>query len=65
MSDQVQRAYSTAFKESVVLRIEAGERLAAVAAELGSRRKLLDEWRDAYRELGVAGLNRAADQVIA
>jgi len=58
MSDQVQRAYSTAFKESVVLRIEAGERLAAVAAELGIRRKLLYDWRDAYRELGVAGLNR-------
>jgi len=58
MSDQVQRVYSTAFKESVVLRIEAGERLAAVARELGIRRKLLYEWRDAYRELGVAGLNR-------
>jgi transposase-like protein len=58
MSDQVQRVYSTAFKESVVLRIEAGERLAAVAAELGIRRKLLYDWRDAYRELGVAGLNR-------
>jgi hypothetical protein len=36
-----------------------------VVAELGIRRKLLYEWRDAYRELGVAGLNRAADQVIA
>jgi transposase-like protein len=58
MSDQVQRAYSTAFKESVVLRIEAGERLAAVAAELGIRRKLLYDWRHAYRKLGVAGLNR-------
>jgi hypothetical protein len=35
MSDQPQRAFSTAFKESVVLRPRAGERLAAVADELG------------------------------
>jgi transposase-like protein len=58
MSDQPQRAFTTAFKESVILRIEAGERLAAVADELGIRRKLLYEWRHAYRELGIAGLNR-------
>src|SRR5471030_2992912 len=41
MSDQPQRAFSTAFKESIVLRLQAGERLAAVADELGIRRKLL------------------------
>jgi transposase len=58
MSDQAQRAFSTEFKESVILRLEAGERLAAVADELGIRRKLLYEWRHAYRRLGVAGLNR-------
>jgi transposase len=58
MSDQAQRAFSTAFKESVVLRLRAGERLAAVADELGIRRKLLYEWRHAYRKHGVAGLNR-------
>jgi len=58
MSDQPQRAFSTAFKESVVLRLRAGERLAAVAEELGIRRKLLYQWRHAYRRLGVAGLNR-------
>ncbi len=58
MSDQPQRAFSTAFKESVILRIEAGERLAAVAEELGIRRKLLYQWRHAYRKHGVAGLNR-------
>lgn len=58
MSDQPQRVFSTEFKERVVLRIEAGERLAAVAVELGIRRKLLYEWRGAYRRLGVAGLNR-------
>jgi transposase len=42
----------------VVLRLEAGERLAAVADELEIRRKLLYEWRAAYRKLGAAGLNR-------
>ena len=58
MSDQVQRSFSTEFKSRVVQRIEAGERLAAVAVELGIRRKLLYEWRAAYRALGAAGLNR-------
>ena len=38
--------------------LRAGERLAAVADELKIKRKLLYEWRDAYRAMGVAGLNR-------
>jgi transposase-like protein len=58
MSAQPQRAFSTEFKERVVLRLRAGERLAAVAGELGIRRKLLYQWRHAYRKHGVAGLNR-------
>jgi transposase len=58
VSKQPQRAFSTEFKERVVQRIAAGERLAAVAAEFGVRRKLLYEWRDAYRALGAAGFNR-------
>jgi transposase len=58
MSQQAMRVFSTAFKESAVLRLGAGERLAAVARELGIARKLLYEWRGAYRKLGVAGLNR-------
>ena len=57
MSHQVQRSFSTEFKAGVVQRIEAGERLSAVADELGIR-KLLYEWRAAYRALGAAGLNR-------
>jgi transposase-like protein len=52
------RVFSTAFKESAVLRLQAGERLAAVARELGIARKLLYEWRAAYRKLGLCGLNR-------
>jgi transposase len=58
VSKQVQRAFSTEFKSGVIQRIEAGERLGAVAVELGIRRKLLYEWRAAYRTLGAAGLNR-------
>jgi transposase len=58
MSAQPQRAFTTAFKVSVVLRLQAGERLAAVANELRIKRKLLYQWRHAYRRLGVAGLNR-------
>ena len=58
MSQQGMRTFSTEFKEAVVLRLEAGERLAAVADELEIKRKLLYEWRAAYRKLGAAGLNR-------
>ena len=58
MSQQSMRAFSTAFKESAVLRLGAGERLAEVARELGIARKLLYEWRAAYRRFGLAGLNR-------
>ena len=58
MSQQGMRTFSTEFKKAVVLRLEAGERIAAVSDELKIRRKLLYEWRAAYRKLGVAGLNR-------
>jgi transposase-like protein len=52
------RQFSGAFKEEIVLRLEAGERIAAVAEEAGVKRKLLYEWRDVYRAMGVAGFNR-------
>ena len=58
MSQQGMRTFSTEFKQAVVVRLEAGERIAAVAEELKIRRKLLYEWRAAYRRLGAAGLNR-------
>jgi transposase len=58
MSQQGMRTFSTEFKEVVVLRLEAGERIAAVSDELKIRRKLLYEWRAAYRKLGAAGFNR-------
>ena len=58
MSQQCMHIFSTAFKESAVLRLGTGERLAEVARELGIARKLLYEWRSAYRKFGQAGLNR-------
>ena len=58
MSQPAMRVFSTEFKAGVVLRLEAGERIAAVADELEIKRKLLYEWRAAYRTMGVAGLNR-------
>ena len=58
MSRRGMRTFSTEFKKAVVLRLEAGERIAAVGDELKIRRKLLYEWRAAYRKLGAAGLNR-------
>ena len=58
MSEQPQRSFSTQFKIGLIERIEAGERLPAVAAAAGIKRKLLYEWRAAYRKLGAAGLNR-------
>ena len=58
MSDQPMRVFSTAFKEGMVRRLEAGAALAAVSKELGIARKLLYQWRSAWRQFGVAGLNR-------
>jgi transposase-like protein len=58
VSDRTIRTFTTAFKEQAVLRLEAGEQGTALAAELGVRRKLLYDWRKAWRRLGVAGLNR-------
>ena len=58
MSQRGMRTFWTEFKQAVVLRLEAGERIAAVADELKIRRKLLYEWRAAYRKLGASGLNR-------
>jgi transposase len=49
---------STAEKERLVRRLEAGERVAVLAKEAGVLRKSLYEWRAAYRAFGAAGLNR-------
>ena len=54
----VKSPLSTAEKESLVRRLEAGERVSALAIEAGVLRKSLYEWRAAYRAFGAAGLNR-------
>jgi len=58
MSQQAMRVFSTEFKLGVVLRLDGGERVGALARELGIRRKLLYDWRNAHRAMGAAGLNR-------
>src|ERR1700679_4358751 len=58
MSNHRLRVFSSAFKEDVVRRLECGEALSAVSKELGIARKLLYEWRWAWRRHGAAGLNR-------
>ena len=52
------RHFSNESQERIVLRLEGGETIAAVAGETGVRRKLLYQWRDAYRAMGTAGFNR-------
>jgi transposase-like protein len=52
------RQFSTDFKRSAVQRVLAGERLSSVADELKIKRKLLYQWRDAWRASGEAGFNR-------
>ena len=44
------------FKLEAILRMEAGENVSALARDLGVRRKLLYEWRDAWREGGPEAL---------
>jgi transposase len=58
MSNHRVRVFSTTFKEDIVRRLESGEALAAVSKEIGIARKLLYEWRWAWRRHGAAGLNR-------
>ena len=58
MSDRKPGRLSTDMKVQIVQRVEAGERLSAVASEMGVLRKSIYEWRDAYRARGAAGLNQ-------
>ncbi len=46
------------FKLEAVRRMEAGECVSALSRELGVRRKLLYEWRERFRQRGMAGLER-------
>jgi transposase-like protein len=50
------RLYTREFKEAAVRRILAGEKIAAVAAELRLRSQLLYTWRDLYEHGGADAL---------
>lgn len=58
MSKPTVRVFTSKFKQAAVKRVEAGERLRAVADDLGVRRKLLYDWRAAWRAEGLAGFNK-------
>ncbi len=50
------RVFSRDYKVCAVRRIEAGDNVSLLARELGVRRKLLYEWRDAFRAGGADAL---------
>jgi len=50
------RVFSREFKLSALSRMESGENVSALSRELNVRRKLLYEWRDAFRAGGPEAL---------
>ena len=52
------RTFPPAFKLAAIKRLEAGEALLPLARKLGVSRKLLHDWRKAWKLHGPAGLNR-------
>jgi transposase len=59
MTDKVKfKAFPTAFKLAAIKRLEAGEAVLPLARKLGISRKLLHDWRKAWKLHGPAGLNR-------
>ena len=59
MTDKVKlKTFPTAFKLAAIKRLEAGEAVLPLARKLGVSRKLLHDWRKAWRLHGPAGLNR-------
>lgn len=59
MADKVKlKTFPTAFKLAAIKRLEAGEAVLPLARKLGVSRKVLHDWRKAWRLHGPAGLNR-------
>ena len=56
MPERKSRRFDRAFKLSAVSRMDAGENVSALSRALNVRRKLLYEWRDAYRAGGAEAL---------
>ncbi len=56
MTERDRRRFSRDFKLDAIERMEAGSNVCALARELGVRRKLLYEWREALRAGGPEAL---------
>ena len=56
MTDGKARQYARAFKLAALERMAAGENVSALSRELGIRRRLLYQWREAVRRGGVEAL---------
>ena len=54
MSSRKSRKFSREFKLEAVCRMESGEKICALARELDVARKLLYEWRAAFRAGGAS-----------
>ena len=52
------KTFPTAFKLAAIKRLEAGEAVLPLARKLGVSRKVLHDWRKAWKLHGPAGLNR-------
>ena len=52
------RTFPTAFKLKAIKRLEAGAAVLPLARELGISRKVLHDWRKAWKAHGPEGLNR-------
>jgi transposase-like protein len=59
MSKAVHRSFSLEFKRAILARLEGGEIVSALAAEIGVHRQLIYKWRDAERA-GSLGRRRGA-----
>jgi|SRR5690554_2452995 len=56
MSGERGRSFSREFKLRAIERLEAGERMTALSAELGVSRQVLHGWRELYRVGGAQAL---------
>jgi transposase-like protein len=56
MADGKARRFERAFKVAALERMAAGENVSALSRELGVRRKLLYQWREAVRQGGIEAL---------
>lgn len=63
MDRRTARRFSREFKLSALARMESGDNVSALSRDLDVRRKLLYEWRDAYKAGGADALNLARHRI--